>query len=124
MAKTPLDRLKMMTAWDKVPTLSNTEVQDILDQFAKADADGLAPTDEDWTPTYAMRAAARQGWVIKMGKASELQSTDLDGDRMSANQIFAQCERMVRKYSSTGSPAMGTTVSTGETNVAAESAFE
>ncbi len=112
MADTPLDRLKRMTAWESVPTLSTDDLQSLLERYALNDADGNAPSSEDWTPTYNFRAAARAGWKLKMGKAAELQSTDLDGDRMSAHQIFYHCEAMVKQYSGTASPVM--------TNVATE----
>jgi len=41
-----------------------------------------------------------------MGKCSDLVSTDLDGDRMSSNQMFEHCERMVRKYATVASPSI------------------
>ena len=111
MAESPLDRLKRMTAWESKPTLSNDELTSLLEQFARADVDGLDPADVAWVPTYNFRSAAREGWVMKMAKASEEISTDLDGDRMSANQLFEHCERMVRKYSGTASPMMRSSVS-------------
>lgn len=102
-------RLKAMTAWETTPALTDGEIDDLLVQFSLPDADGLAPDDVEWTPTYNLRAAAAEGWRWKAGRAAELQSTDLDGDRMSANQIFDHCERMIKVYSrGTASPAIGT----------------
>jgi hypothetical protein len=97
-------RLKAMTAWDQEPTLSESEIDALLDQFAIADSDGLTSEDEDWVPTYNMRAAAREGWSWKMGRSADQVSTDLDGDRMSANQLFDHCAAMVKKYG--GTPTM------------------
>lgn len=105
-----LDRLKRMTAWEDTPCLSSDELQSLLDQFAMVDSDGLVLGDAEWIPTHNLRAAARQGWKLKMGKAAELQSTDLDGDRMSANQIFDHCERMMKRYSGTASPSVSANV--------------
>lgn len=112
MADKPLDILKRMTAWTSTPTLSADELESLLEQYSIADVEGAAVSDEDWVPTYNLRAAARQGWILKMGKAAELQSTDLDGDRMSADQVFDHCERMVRRYSGTASPLMSANAST------------
>lgn len=98
--------LSRYTAAAAEPQLSNDELTDILAEFAKADATGALPDAPEWEPTYNLRAAIRQGWKLKMAKAAELQSTDLDGDRMSANQIFEHCERMVRKWSGTASPSV------------------
>jgi len=97
-------RLKAMTAWDEEPTLSDTEIDALLTQFSRVDETGLEPSDPSWTATYDLRAAAKEGWTWKMGRASSLVSTDLDGDRMSSNQVFDHCKEMVRKYG--GTPTM------------------
>lgn len=122
-ASTAKARLKTMTASASKPTLSETEIDQLISMFSVADANLNAPNSVGWAPTYNLRAAAKEGWKWKMGKASELISTDLDGDRMSAQQIFDHCKEMMNSYSGTASAAMGTTVSTGETNVAAKAAF-
>lgn len=109
-------RLKMMTAWDNVPKLTDGEIDDLLARSSKTDADGLDPDEAGWTPTYNLRAAAKEGWQVKMGRAAELQSTDLDGDRMSANQVFDHCSAMVKRYSLAASPSMMTST----TNVEAQ----
>ena len=101
-------RLKIYTAWDTQPALSQAEIAELLAMFSKTDANGVAPGDPGYVATYNLRAAAREGWRWKLAKAAELQSTDLDGDRMSANQIFEHCERMVRRYSNTASPNVAT----------------
>lgn len=101
---TAIETLGRMVAASAVPRLTPADLQALLDLFPKEDPDGYEPTDPLWTPTYNLRAAAREGWKWKMAMASELQSTDLDGDRMSANQIFEHCERMVRQYAGTASP--------------------
>lgn len=96
-----------MTAAHSEPTLSSAEIDELLEMFKKTDSAGYLPTDPLWTPTYNLRAAAREGWKWKAGKAAELQSTDLDGDRMSANQIFEHCQRMIKTYSTAASPSAG-----------------
>jgi hypothetical protein len=88
-----------MTAWDREPTLSTDELEELLEQFRTTDTNGLAPGEDGWEPTYNFRAAAAEGWRWKAGRAAELQSTDLDGDRMSANQIFDHCQEMIKIYS-------------------------
>lgn len=99
-----IDRLKMMTAWQSEPQLSEGELRELLMMFGfpdpNLDAGPVAHSQK------RLRAAAREGWKWKAAKASELQSTDLDGDRMSANQIFEHCQRMIRTYSGTAAPAI------------------
>lgn len=100
-------RLKAMTAWSEEPALTDGEIDALLAQYAMTDVDGLEPDDVLWTPTYNMRAAAKEGWTWKMGRASSLISTDLDGDRMSANQVFEHCAAMVKKYGGTPTVNIG-----------------
>lgn len=100
-------RLKAMTAADIEPLLSQDEIDALLTQFSLVDADGYAPSDTEWTPTYNFRAAAAEGWRWKMGRVAHLVSSDLDGDRMSSNQVFEHCERMVAKYAGAASPSIG-----------------
>lgn len=109
-----LTKLSRMTASCSEPTLSNEELEDLLTDFALDDADGNAPDSVDWTPTYNLRAAAREGWRWKAAKASELISSDLDGDRMSSNQLFEHCSRMIRMYAGTASPQIGTSLTDEE----------
>lgn len=90
-----------MTSSGDVPALTSGEIDDLLAEFAIADANGRSPDDAEWSPTYAMRSAAAEGWRRKAGKASPLQSTDLDGDRMSSNQIFEHCLAMAKRYAGT-----------------------
>lgn len=104
-------RLKMMTAWEDTPALSDTEIDDLLTRHKIPDSEGVLPSEAGYVTTYNLRSAAREGWTIKMGRAAKLQSTDLDGDRMSANQIFEHCERMAKKYAGTAAAVTGTTVS-------------
>lgn len=107
-------RLKAMTAWANEPTLSEQEIDALLDQYSLEDADGYTDADVEWTPTYNLRAAAKDGWTWKMGRCADLVSTDLDGDRMSSNQLFDHCQAMVRKYSGTAAPSMGYDVEADE----------
>ena len=94
------NRLKRMTAWDKEPALSSADLDDLLSMYARADANGVAPEVKGWQPTYDLNGAAAEGWRWKSAKASELVSVDLDGERMSSNQLFAHCNQMARMYAS------------------------
>ncbi len=104
---TAKQRLERMTASASEPALSSDEVDDLLAQFQKTDADGVNPGEDDYEPTYNLRAAAAEGWRWKAAKATELVSADLDGDRMSSNQVFEHCQEMIKHYS-----ASSATVST------------
>jgi hypothetical protein len=93
------DKFRRMVAADQEPKLDEDDLAAILAGFQKVDVNGVAPDETGWVPTYNLRAAAAEGWRWKAGRAAELQSTDLDGDRMSANQIFDHCQEMIKTYS-------------------------
>ena len=65
-----------MTSWNVAPTLADAEIDELLAQSGLADASGLAPLHEEWTPTYDLNSAAAAGWLIKAGRASELVEVD------------------------------------------------
>lgn len=100
------ERLKIRCAWTAEPQLSQGEITELLAMHQIIDANGVSPGGDGYVPTWNLRAATREGWRWKMGKCSDLVSTDLDGDRMSSNQMFEHCERMARKYASAASPSV------------------
>jgi len=100
------NRLKRMTAADSQPVLSSGDLDELLSMFQKTDANGIVPGADGWNPTYNLNAAAAEGWRWKSAKASELVSVDLDGERMSSNQMYDHCERMIRQYSRKGTASL------------------
>lgn len=95
---TDLDKLKMMTAWDTEPTLTATELDDLLAAAARSDDAGLSPDDVGWEPTYDLNAAAADGWLIKAGKASATVEVDPPGSGIYTSQVFENCRMMARSY--------------------------
>jgi hypothetical protein len=96
--ETPKEKLKKLTAWDVEPELSDTEIDELLAQSAKKDAEGNPPTSEDWVATYDVNAAASAGWLIKAGRAASTTETEPDSVNVTS-RIFANCLRMSRTYS-------------------------
>lgn len=91
-----LDKLKQMTAWDTEPSLSEDELDELLSAAALEDAAGLAPLNEEWTPTYDLNAAAVAGWLIKAGRAAATVDEPTTGTVTS--KIFDNCRAMARIY--------------------------
>jgi len=52
-----LEKLSKMVAADTEPTLSTGEIVMLIDSYKLVDADGIAPDEVGWTPTYNLRAA-------------------------------------------------------------------
>lgn len=91
-----LNKLKQLTAWDAEPTLTEDELNELLAATALEDANGLAPLNEEWTPTYDLNAAASQGWLIKAARAAALVDEPTAG--VVTSKIFDNCRAMARIY--------------------------
>jgi hypothetical protein len=102
------EKLKKLTAWDVAPELTDTEIDELLAAAAKKDAEGNAPTSEDWIPTYDVNAAAAAGWLIKAGRAASTTETEPDSVNVTS-RVFANCLRMSRIYSSKRSASLRVT---------------
>jgi hypothetical protein len=91
-----LDKLKIMTAWDTAPTLTEDELEEALAAAALEDANGLAPLHEEWTPTYDLSAAAAAAWLIKAARAAATVDEPTAGTVTS--KVFDNCRAMARIY--------------------------
>ncbi len=94
---TYLEQIKQLTAWDVEPTLTEPELEDILTTAALEDAAGLAPLNEEWSPTYDLNAAVARGWLIKAARAAATVDEPTAGTVTS--KIFDNCRAMARIYS-------------------------
>lgn len=97
--ETALDILKRITAWDTEPELSEDDLEASLAAAALTDEDGLAPSDEDWKPTYDLNAAAASAWLVKAARASPLIEVDPPGSGVVTSKVFDNCRSMARIYS-------------------------
>lgn len=91
-------RLESMVAWSVAPALTVAEVNDLLNQARRADADGLAPSDTGWTPTWHLASAAAAGWRIKAGKVAHEFSFASDGQTHNRNEVLDMCLKMADRY--------------------------
>lgn len=91
-----IDKLKQLTAWDAEPALTEDDLAELLAASSLEDANGLAPINEEWTPTYDLNAAAVAGWLIKAGRAAGTVDSPASGPATS--KIFDNCRTMARLY--------------------------
>ncbi|MEQ1643096.1 MAG: hypothetical protein ABL959_06595 [Pyrinomonadaceae bacterium] len=102
-----LEQLKQLTAWDVEPTLTEPELEDILATAALEDAAGLAPLNEEWSPTYDLNAAVAKAWLIKAARSAALVDEPTAGTVTS--KIFDNCRAMARIYAGKRKMSLGTT---------------
>ena len=98
MPDTPKDTLKKLTAWDVEPTLTDTELDELLIPCCLMDKAGNAPVDPDWTPTYDLNLAASNGWLIKAARAAAMVEVDPPGSGIMTSKVFENCRAMARIY--------------------------
>jgi hypothetical protein len=100
-------RLEHMVAPDIDPTLSPEQMDALLELAKREDAEGLAPTDDGWEPTFDLDAAAAEGWRWKAGMAVPRFGVSLDGDSLQRQQIYAHCLRQAEMYANRVVGSMG-----------------
>ena len=94
-----------MTDWSTAPTVTEEELNDALAAAACEDKNGLVPTDEDWTPTYDLNAAAAAGWLIKAARAAATVDEPTAG--IVTSKIFDNCRAMARIYTAKRKATVG-----------------
>lgn len=90
-----LEKLKQLTAHDVGPALSDEDLDSVLASAALADAAGLDPSNEEWTPSYDLYAAASEAWLIKAGRAAA--ETEVEAGVVTS-KVFDNCRVMARIY--------------------------
>jgi hypothetical protein len=93
-----LDKLKLITAWTDDPALTEDELEDLLTDSATPDAEGNAPEDDGWSPTYDLNLAAREAWLIKAARAAALVEVDPPESGIVTSKVFDNCRRMAELY--------------------------
>ena len=93
-----LDQLKLITAWDDKPELTEDDLNGALETAAIADADGHAPTHISWTPTYDLNSAASAAWLIKAARAAATTEVEGTDPAVVTSKVFDNCRAMARIY--------------------------
>lgn len=88
---TALARLMLNCQPASDPVLSGDELDTILDLYALADAQGLAPYEDGWLGLWDIRAASRKAWQVKAAKVVADVDYDVDGAKYTQSQLHAHC---------------------------------
>src|SRR5688500_12806208 len=90
-------RLKLMTDSTMEPVVSDAELTTAIEMYFAADADGVAPTGDDW-PVVDWYGAAEFIWNVKHGRAATLVNTNADGQQYSLSDIADRCAQQRNYY--------------------------
>lgn len=90
--------IESMTAYDSEPTLTDTQVALLVERARRPDSDGLLPSDDGWTGTYDLNAAAAEGWRWKAGKVAGSFTFASDGQTFNRADMVKACQEMARTF--------------------------
>ena len=106
-----LDELKLLTAWDTEPELTEDHLNVALADASLNDVDGRSPTDLEWVPTYDLNAAAAKVWLIKAARAAATVDSPSSGEVTA--KVFDNCRAMARIYSAKRSASVAISTDNG-----------
>jgi hypothetical protein len=80
------------------PTLEAAEIDALLSRFRLADRYGVRPGGDGWEGTYALNAAAAEGWRMKGARVAGDFNFSADDASYSKGEVLAHCLSMEAKY--------------------------
>jgi len=95
---------------DARPALSDVEIDALMAQYAIMDLYERRPTDPAWQPTYALNAAAAEGWRQKAARVAADFNFGANGATYSKGEVMAKCLEMEAHYASLDTGTMPTQV--------------
>jgi hypothetical protein len=100
VAAADIARLRRMVAEPTTTTYSDSVLSETIARYPVRDADGLAPTDTDWTATYDLNAAASDVWSEKAAALATAFDFTADGGSFQRSQSAKQAQLMASYYRS------------------------
>jgi hypothetical protein len=78
--------------------LEAAEIDALLERFRLADDAGRTPGSVGWLGTYALNAAAAEGWRIKGARVAGDFNFSADDASYSKGDVMAHCLEMEQRY--------------------------
>lgn len=107
-----LAQLRLNTAPDQRPVLSDTDLDALLDRVAVADTQGRAPGSDGWEAAYDVNQASARAWRVKAGRVAGDFTFSADGATFNKADLMAHCLEMEHTYAALSHGTM-TTLGTG-----------
>lgn len=95
------ERLVLRVVPSMAPVITSIEIDMLLMRARRVDADGLYPSDPDWTPTWtdeSLDAAAVDAWELRAARCMGGIDFAEDGQSFKMSQRFEQCIAMAKLY--------------------------
>lgn len=87
----------MIDAWS-TPALSDSDLEALLCDARRPDANGLLVGDAGYAPTWDLNFAAMNGWLLKAAKTSKFYDVTTQSRTHAASQVHDHCVDMANEY--------------------------
>lgn len=91
-------KLEDLTAASTFPALSTEQIDRLLEEAKRTDADDRYPDDVDWDPTWDLNRSIAEGWRIKAGLVSNRHAFGANSGNYNPEQVFEHCMKMADYY--------------------------
>jgi len=113
-------QLRRMVAEPTSGTYSDDELAGYIESYPLIDVDGNEPSEDDWTATYDLNAAAADVWEEKAAGVADSVDFGADGANYHLSQKYEQAMARVRYHRARRSPTTHTLVKWPEERNSAE----
>ena len=91
--------VQSQAATDLEPSLTQPEVETLVDRSARRDIDGTQPGDADWIETYDLNVATALAWERKAAlTATSKFDISVDNQTLTRSQVYQQCMAQAAHY--------------------------
>lgn len=91
-------QLRLFAAVENDPTLSQSEIEIILDMARRPDSSDVIWTDALWVPTFDLKFAISKAWEAKAGKAAGLYTFLQGGNQFIRSDMIRHCQQMADRW--------------------------
>lgn len=91
---------------DVRPALGDATLARLVARFRIADTAGRRPDDTHWEPSYALNAAAAEGWRMKASRVAADFNFSADGASFSKGDVIEHFLQMERQYAAMDNGAL------------------
>ena len=97
-------QIRRMVAEPSTTTYSDATLAGYIETYPLIDSDGLEPTDDEWTDTYDLAAAAGDVWAEKASALVGGYDFDADGGSFKRSQAYDQAQKQARYWRARRTP--------------------
>lgn len=92
------DRISLLTLATTEPTLSDDELDMLVNQSKRVDENGVTADDASWEATWSLNGAIATGWELKAGKVATAVDVSTAKTKLTRSQMFDQLMKMAGRW--------------------------